>query len=208
MAERKVKGFKKFSEMKKSNKDIEEVSPEIVPDVDQDRPAMPNHVDQSKKVEKFKSRKNIIPKEQNVELGKTETEKTEDETNEKVDFIGKVAKFPNRTKASKALNFLENVKISKNSIWYILVEKQSNELQMLKYNNNKGVDMERFVLELKGYYLRKYQKNERLVKLIENIEVKGAPEFSAIRNIPNIEIEKGKKMITKITEDLLKLLSN
>lgn len=208
MTERKVQGFKKFSEMKKSNKEVEEVQPSIIPEVDSDRPAMPNHVDNGKKLEKMPSRKTIIPKEQDIELGRTETEKTDEKTDEKVDFIGKVAKFPNKTKASKALNFLENVKISKNSIWYILVEKQSNELQMLKYNNNKGVDMERFVLELKGYYLRKYAKNQKLTKLIENIQVKGAPEFSSIRNIPNIEIEKGKKMITKITEDLLKLLSN
>jgi len=210
MAGRSIKGFKKFSEMK-SDKEIEEVQPSVSPDTDSDRPGNPNTPNKGKKIEKTASRKGLIPKDQNLELGKTETEKSDDEEevdeSKEVKFYGKVAKFPNKTKASKALNFLENVKIPKNSIWYILVEKQSNELQMLKYNNKQGVDMERFVLELKGFYLKKYAKDPKLTKLIENMNVKGAQEFSAIQNIPNIEVEDGKKMITKITEDLLKLLS-
>jgi hypothetical protein len=46
-----------------------------------------------------------------------------------------------------------------------------------------------------------------MIKLIESIEVGGAEEFSAIKNIPNVEVEGGKKLISKITEDLIKLLS-
>ena len=46
-----------------------------------------------------------------------------------------------------------------------------------------------------------------MVKLIESIEIVGKEEFSAIKNIPNVEVEKGKKLISKITEDLIKLLS-
>jgi len=118
-----------------------------------------------------------------------------------------VAKFPNKTKAAKALNFLENVKISKNSIWYILVEKQNNELQMLKYNNKQGVDMSRFVNELKSYYLNKYKDDKKVCNLINEIKINGAVEFSSIQNIPNIVVEDDKKMITKITEDLIRLLS-
>ena len=112
-----------------------------------------------------------------------------------------------KVKASKAYNFLENVKISKNSIWYILVEKQDNELQMVKYNNKKGFDMAKFVLELKTFYLNQYKDSAEMSNLIESIEVGGAEEFSSIKNIPNVEIEPGKKLITKITEDLIKLLS-
>ena len=99
------------------------------------------------------------------------------------------------------------LKISKNSIWYILIEKQDNELQMVKYNNKKGFDMNKFVLELKEFYLNRYSSSPEMVKLIESIEVSGAEEFSAIKNIPNVEVEKGKKLISKITEDLIKLLS-
>ena len=47
---------------------------------------------------------------------------------------------------------MENVKIPKSSIWYIMVEKQPNELQMLKYNLTKGVDLSKFTNELKMYY--------------------------------------------------------
>jgi len=96
---------------------------------------------------------------------------------------------------------------AQNSIWYILVEKQDNELQMVKYNNKKGFDMAKFVLELKTFYLTLYKDNVEMSKLIESIEVAGAEEFSSIRNIPNVEIEPGKKLISKITEDLIKLLS-
>jgi hypothetical protein len=170
------------------------------------------------KTPRMQSRKGVLPKlkgseDQNFEMDKP-IEKVMDEreggekTDEQVQFYGRVAKFPKKTKASKALNFLENVKISKNSIWYLLIEKQENELQMVKYNNRQGFDLNKFVLELKGFYIKKWAKSDpKLAKLVESIEVKGAEEFSAIRNIPNIEVEPGKKLVTKITEDLIKLLS-
>lgn len=206
MADR-IKGFRKFSDIKNNtdNEKMEEVQPGIQPDNGSKRPMNPNLPNTDKKVEKMPSRKGIIPKDQNIDLN-TDLPPVED-INE-VKFYGKVAKFPKKTKASKAINFLENVKISKNSIWYILVEKQDNELQMLKYNNKQGFDLNKFVVELKGFYIRKYAKDQpKIAKLIESMEVKGAEEFSAIKNIPNIEIEKGKKLISKITEDLIKLLS-
>jgi hypothetical protein len=210
--------FKKFSDWKKEK--MEEVDPSdlgITPKTDEDRPMFPNLPKDSKKIERMPSRKGIIPVDQNVDLPKYKTkkeeeaekkaiEKEEDKVNEgDVKFYGKIAKLPNKTKASKGLNFLENVKISKNSIWYILVEKQENELQMVKYNNKKGVDLGQFVKELKSFYVSKTE-DIRHKELIESIDIHGAPEFSAIRNIPNIEID-GKKMISKITEDLIKLLS-
>jgi len=218
MAEKKkISGFKKFSEMKKSKvgkeDELTEVTPGETPVVDSDRPMFPNLPDEGEKVERYPSRKGILPEgdqgEQNVELGKTATEQEDEEVSEdkKVKFYGKVAKFPDKTKASKALNFLENIKISKNSIWYILVEKQNNELQMLKYNNKQGVDMARFVNELKSYYIGKYKGDEKVCDLINEIKIHGAKEFSAIQNIPNIVVEDDKKMITKITEDLIRLLS-
>jgi hypothetical protein len=90
----------------------------------------------------------------------------------------------------------------------ILVEKQNNELQMVKYNNKQGFDMDKFVLELKGFYIKKWSKtNPKLSRLIESLEVQGKKEFSVIKNIPNIEVEPGKKLITKITEDIIKLLA-
>ena len=156
-----------------------------------------------------------MPKAQDTRYMKPEaqTEKGVDYTTEegtldekKVELIGKIAKLPRGVKAHKGLNFMENIKIPKSSIWYIMVEKQSNELQMLKYNLTKGVDLSRFTNDLKNYYKTKFSKNQNLVKLIEAIDIDGNQTYSWIKNIPLIEIE-GKKMISIITEDLIKLLS-
>jgi hypothetical protein len=123
-----------------------------------------------------------------------------------VEFFGKIAKLPKGIKASKAYNFLENVKVSKSSIWYLMIEKQENELQMVKYNYKKGVDLSQFVTDLKSYYIGKYKSNKEMVKLIENIQVDGNDKYSWIKNIPMVDVG-GKKMISKITEDLIRLLS-
>lgn len=120
---------------------------------------------------------------------------------DKVSFYGKVAKMPNNTMASKSISFLENIKVSKQKLWYILIQKQSDELQMVKYNNKMGVDMTTFVEGLKNYY----EKDDKLIEHINNLEIDGNDKFSIIKNIPNVEIE-GKKLISIITEDLIKLL--
>ena len=154
----------------------------------------------------------MIPQDQDINLPSDEDEFENDinlkgKKNEgNVETFGKVAKFPKNTKASKAYNFLENVKVSKKSIWYIMVEKQDNELQMVKYNVKEGVDLSKFVNELKGYYIKKYNKDAKFVEMINNIKVDGNDKYSMVQNIPLVEVE-GKKMITRITEDLIKLLS-
>lgn len=212
MAEsKKVVGFKKFSELKKGG-NIEEVDLSIVPDTDSSRPMNPNLSSDSKNIERPMSRKNLIPKDQNMELPESDEDFKDnialkgDKTHEsKVETFGKVAKFPKNVKASKAYNFLENVKVSKKSIWYIMVEKD-NELQMVKYNYKEGVDLNKFVNELKTYYLEKNKGNKPVCEAISKISVDGNDKYSMVRNIPFIEVE-GKKMITKITEDLIKLLS-
>jgi hypothetical protein len=135
---KKIVGFKKFTDIKGKSK-IEEVSPSLdaKPMTDSDLPANPNISKDSKKIEKPISRKNLIPKDQTVDLPSDEDEfendiDLKDKKNEgNVETFGKVAKFPKNTKASKAYNFLENVKVSKKSIWYIMVEKDQ-ELQMVK----------------------------------------------------------------------------
>lgn len=208
MAEnRKIVGFKKFSDIKSSPK-VEEVELNGKPDTDADRPMLPNTPDESKKIEKPASRKNLQPKEQDVNLPSGEANEfaSDEESNEKVKTYGKVAKFPKNVKASKAYNFLENVKVSKKSIWYIMVEKQDNELQMVKYNNKEGVDLNKFVTELKGYYIKKYAKDAKVCKMIESINVDGNDKYSMVKNIPLVTVD-GRKMISIITEDLIKLLS-
>jgi len=98
------------------------------------------------------------------------------------------------------------VKVSKKSIWYIMVEKQDDELQMVKYNNKEGVDLNKFVTDLKSYYMKKYSKDAKVCELIESIKVDGNDKYSMVKNIPLVTVE-GRKMISIITEDLIKLLS-
>lgn len=209
---KKVVGFKKFSEFKGKSK-IEEIDPSlpVSPDTDGDRPMNPNLSKDSKRVERLASRKNIIPQDQNLEVDVDKDTfindiDSDDRTHESnVDFTGKVAKFPKNTQASKAYNFLENVKVSKKSIWYIMVEKD-NELQMVKYNVKEGVDLNKFVNDLKNYYISKFKTNKRICESISNINVDGNDKYSMVRNIPNIKLD-DKLLITKITEDLIRLLS-
>lgn len=123
------------------------------------------------------------------------------EKDDNIHFYGKVAKMPKDSKASQSYNFLEKIKISKQKLWYILIEKQNDELQMIKYNNKKGVNLKLFIDNLKNYY----NHSDEIKEHINNLEIVGEDKFSIIRNIPDIEID-GKKLITIIAEDLIKLL--
>lgn len=209
---KKVVGFKRFSELKgKSENEEKDSSLPISPETDSDRPMNPNLSKNSNRVERLASRKNIIPKDQNFEvdvdkdlfINDIDLDDQIHETN--VDFTGKVAKFPKNIKASKAYNFLENVKVSKKSIWYIMVEKD-NELQMVKYNHKEGVDLNKFVSDLKEYYISKFKTNRKICDSVSNINVEGNDKYSMVRNIPNVKFD-DKLLITKITEDLIRLLS-
>jgi hypothetical protein len=116
--------------------------------------------------------------------------------------IGKVAKLP---KGYNAVKFMENIKIPyKNKLWYILVEKQEDELHCIKYNQD-GVNVNQFVADLKGYYINKFKGDANIKQAFEKIQVVGNDKFSVIKNVQNIDIE-GKKLISKLTEDLIKLL--
>lgn len=127
----------------------------------------------------------------------------------RLQMYGKITQFPKNTEAKKAYNFLQNVKVSKQKLWYFLIERdhitESGEkdtmLQMVKYNNKKGVDCEKFVNELKNHY----KNDERYSEIVNDLIVEGKKEFSIIRNIPDVEID-GKKFISIITQDLIKLL--
>ena len=89
------------------------------------------------------------------------------ETNENnnVEIYGKLAKFPQGTKASKAFNWVYNLKdpkLSSKDIWYLMVEKQDNSLQMIKYQKKQGVNLTKFIVDLKKYYEEKYKNNYKL----------------------------------------------
>jgi hypothetical protein len=207
MADKKIVGFKKFSDIKTESK-IEEVDPSVgmAPESDSDRPMNPNLSSTTKKVEKPISQRVNQPTDHNTDFEKDEENDEYPVKNEEVKTYGKVARFPSGVKASKAFNFLENVKISKKSIWYIMVESQADELQMVKYNHKEGVDLNKFVNELKSYYISKNRGNKAICEAVSKIGVDGNDKYSKITNISKIKVD-DKLLITKITEDLIKLLS-
>lgn len=128
-----------------------------------------------------------------------------------VEIYGKLAKFPEGVKASKAFNWVYNLKdpkLAKKDIWYLMVEKQDNELQMIKYQQKQGVNLTKFVVDLKKYYLDKYKNSPILVEKISKIKLGGDQDgnISSITNIPNIIVENKKKLIHKLMEDLVQLL--
>jgi hypothetical protein len=127
----------------------------------------------------------------------------EENNNEKnVRLIGKVARMPKNTKAKSAYTFLENIKVSKSKLWYILIEKDENELQCIKYNNKMGVNLKKFVEQLKEYH----KNDPELYKYIEKLTIEGNDRFSILKNISDVEVKNGKKMITFLTEELIQLL--
>jgi hypothetical protein len=125
-------------------------------------------------------------------------------SNERVNLYGKVAKFPKNVKAKNAYNFLENIKASKSKLWYILIEKDDNQLQCIKYNNKMGVNLKVFVEQLKEYHSKDEELNENISKLT----IEGNKHFSIIKNIPDVEVKPGKKMISFLTDELIQLLKD
>lgn len=121
---------------------------------------------------------------------------------QKINLYGKVAKMPKNIKAKSALTFLENIKVSKKKLWYILIEKDENELQCIKYNNKMGVNLKAFVEQVKEYHKKDALIYEQMKKLV----IEGNDKFSIIKNIPDVEVKSGKKMITFLTEELIQLL--
>lgn len=130
----------------------------------------------------------------------------DDDTSD-VQFIGKLAKFPNDVKAFNAYNFLENINVSKKKVWYMMIEKQSNELQTIKYNYEEGVNLKEFVDELKKYYCDMFKNDDNILNAINHMEVSGNDKFSVIKNIPSIKID-DVPLISLLTENLIKLLNN
>jgi len=128
----------------------------------------------------------------------------EENKDKKVVFHGKVAKMPKNTKAKSAYNFLENIKVSKKKLWYILIEKDENELQCIKYNNKTCVNLKKFVEQLKEYH----KQDKDIFEYIDKLIIDGNQHFSIIKGISDVEIKPGKKMISFLTEELIQLLKD
>ena len=204
MENKRISSFKKFSELNELKKSDDDGVMDSIPASEVSGTPVPNIPSDNSRVQKGQDTRYLSPEAQTEKGVDYSVEAGKEESNEKkVQLYGKVAKLPKGVKASKGLNFMENIKMPKSSIWYIMVERQSSELQMLKYNLTKGVDLSKFITELKSYYVKKYPT---VSKTIEKIDIDGNDTYSCIKNIPLLELG-GKKMISIITEDLIKLLS-
>lgn len=128
--------------------------------------------------------------------------------NNNVELNGKIAKFPKNTKAVKALQFLEKIKVNPNKLWYIVIEDQDNQLKTVKYNRAQGVNLLEYTNELKNVYHAKYKNNIEITEALNNMTVVGENDYSIIKNIPLILLESGQTLISKITSDLINLLAD
>jgi len=98
MSKSKISGFKKFTDLK-HKEDLGEANLGIEPMKDSDLPGNPNLPKKTEKTEKPISQKGNMPVGDAVNEG-----------DKNVKLFGKVAKFPNKTKASKAYNFWKMLK--------------------------------------------------------------------------------------------------
>jgi hypothetical protein len=139
--------------------------------------------------------KNPVIKVENVENKNKEDKLTELFNN--IEFINKVAIFKDTIHAKDAYLFLESAKIDKNKLWYFIMDRNEDTIQVVKYNNKEGFILNEFVDELFKYY----KTNKVIEKYItENLKISGGKEFVVISNISPIL-----KSILKT--DLVKLLS-
>lgn len=124
---------------------------------------------------------------------------------QQIELIGKIAKFPKDTTAVNAIQFLEKIKVNPKKLWYIIIESQCNELKMVKYNRNNDESLVKYTNALKQWYKENYKT---ITNEIDKITIVGESDFSIIKNIPHVILENNKTLLSKITEDLIKLLAN
>jgi chaperonin cofactor prefoldin len=105
-----------------------------------------------------------------------------DNINENVNLYGKVAVFPKNVKPSKAYKFLENIKMNPEKLWYMLIQQQEDNLQMIKYNIKADIYLREFVNSLKSYYLEQIQENVDLYQQIDKIVIE-SDENDLLKNM-------------------------
>jgi len=120
---------------------------------------------------------------------------------EKFEFIGKVAKFPGNVKPSVSIILLENNKVSKEKLHYIISEQTKDTLVIVKYNENTEIKLTEFIKTLMEYY----KKNEQLKQPFGKIIVEGTEQYSIIKNIPDVKFG-DRRLIQVLNDDLVKLL--
>lgn len=129
---------------------------------------------------------------------KSETKKVEIkkvETNESIVFEGKIVQFPADTKMVSAYKLLEDKKVSKEKLHYIITEANKTTLLIAKYNEKASVKLLEFMQTLLDVYNKKGLKEQ-----FSSIKLDGNDTYCIIMGIPE-------KAVTLINKDLVKLLS-
>jgi len=117
------------------------------------------------------------------------------EISESIIFDGKVVSFIGPIKPSSTIQLLEQKKISKSKLHFIITE-QNDSIVLLKYNLETKIDLNLFVETL-----IKYHKDNLNESIFENINIEGSDTFTIIKNIPNDDI---KNIIVENIKKLLK----
>ena len=132
--------------------------------------------------------------------GNVKTPKTP-EIKEQFNFDGKIVEMPSKIKPSVSIVILENNKISKDKLHYIISKQTNDTLVVLKYNEKAEIKLTEFVNTLITFY----SKNENLKNLFDKIVVEGNDSFSIMKNIPNVNLGE-KSLMETLSENLIKLL--
>jgi len=148
-----------------------------------------------------KEKEPVEPKITEPKKDKVQEPKNEEPKLEKFEFIGKIAKFPSKIKPSVSIVLLENNKVSKDKLHYIISEQTPNTLVVIKYNEKANIKLTEFITTLMEYYKR----NEQLKQPFSKIVVEGTEQYSIIKNIPDIKFG-DRKLMQVLNDDLVKLL--
>lgn len=126
---------------------------------------------------------------------------TENKSNQAIKdivFFNKIAIFEKSVMAKDAYNILESLKVDKNKLWYFMMDRNDNSIQIVKYNYEQGFHLLNLVSELFKKYDTVPQLKESLTS--QNIKFSGGKEFVVISNL-----NENLKNLIKI--DITKLLS-
>ena len=183
-----LKKFTSFAGQGKSSKPLQEREPKMYQNAKEEQ--LPN-------LQPMKTKASFVnPPDFVEEKPFVQTKNSMVGPNESMEFNGKVVSIKNISSASDAFMMLENKNISKNKLWYFILERQ-NELVVAKYNSKVGFKLKDLVVDM----FQQYEKGAPEIKtILEKIKIDGKDEFARIINAPT-------KFRDIIKGDLIKLLS-
>jgi len=155
----------------------------------------PKVIEPKAKIPKVKIPKGDLPSVDEVETPKNESIKP------KFDFNGKIVSMPSNIKPSVSIVMLENNKISKDKLHYIISSQTKDSLVVLKYNKKAEIKLTEFTNTLIDYY----KLNETVKNIFDEIVVEGTKDYTIIKNIPDL-LMGGEKLINVLNKNIIKLL--